>query len=235
MSFFHRFTTVRLINLVTRKDRLKECQAEFARHDLDATPVIPYFAVKPTTLPSNWEGVLGLGVYGCFLSHLTVLREFMEFSEYESDTLLVMEDDIKFVGGLSGPIPDADIVYYGRLNHPAPAEKGWTALAPTNGVVGLHCYSVNRITAARLVAYLEQVIKRPDGHPMGGVQHVDGAVSMFRALYPDVKTVLCSPYLASQRSSATDLHESYITHLNALPIVGPALNLARKLKNRLAS
>jgi len=91
-SILAHFDQVRIINLASRADRKAECIQEFARWGLPMDNTRFYTATKPTVVPAYWQH-LPAGVYGCFMSHLTVLKK---FSQSNDSRLLVMEDDIQF-------------------------------------------------------------------------------------------------------------------------------------------
>jgi glycosyl transferase family 25 len=71
-----------------------------------------------------------------------------------------------------------------------------------------HAYAVNGNVLPRLVKHLEKVMRRPSGHPEGGRQHYDGALSTFRAQNEDIKTVIVAPSVGRQRSSRSDITEN---------------------------
>lgn len=233
MTFIQQFDQHRVINLAHRADRRQEVRQEFASQGMASYPNF-YLATKPTEMPEGW---VSLGTFGCFMSHLNVLREFLASKD---ETLLVLEDDIKFVNNPNALIqflPEAwDIAYFGALNIEAPKGQGpFAVLSPTQMVMGAHCYAVNRKGAEAIVAFCERALTLPDGHPLGGPQHYDGAISMCRGQNHNLVTVIASPFVASQRASATDIHENRITKLDRLPVIGFALKMMRRVKNKLAA
>ena len=52
---------------------------------------------------------------------------------------------------------------------------------------------------------------------------------MFRAQNPDVRTLIASPNLGSQRSSRSDISAAWY---DRMPIVGNVINLGRRLLRR---
>ncbi len=56
-----------------------------------------------------------------------------------------------------------------------------------------------------MVDYLEAMLQRPKGSPDGGPMHVDGAYSWFRRAHPEVAAYVCTPSVAQQRSSRSDI------------------------------
>ena len=59
---------------------------------------------------------------------------------------------------------------------------------------------------AALVPYLEAMLARPPGDPLGGPMHIDGAYCWFRRAHPGMATWLTNPPLGYQRASRTDIH-----------------------------
>jgi hypothetical protein len=63
-----------------------------------------------------------------------------------------------------------------------------------------HCYAVHQRALPRLVAYLEEVERRPEGHPAGGKMYIDGSFSLYREHNPDSSR--CSPTRCCRCSAA---------------------------------
>jgi len=68
--FFDYFDAKYLISLPERKERLQYVQKQFEKHRLPFTEIILFKGVKCR----EKEGFRDLGVRGCFLSHLEVLK-----------------------------------------------------------------------------------------------------------------------------------------------------------------
>jgi glycosyl transferase, family 25 len=227
------FSATRVINLTSRHDRRQETLDEFTRHGLRFARQVEFFQASR---PATTEGFPTLGCRGCFQSHLRLLRW---FADSELDSLLVLEDDIRFFD-VRSPVLDTlretpwDIAYFGRCDMKSPkGPQRLQRLAPTSGVQGLHCYAIKRDVAGRLADYLEACLQREPGHPEGGPMHVDGAFSMFRARNPDVVTLLATPFLAGFRRSSTDIHDTKIKRIESLPGMHALLSSVRKLRNEL--
>jgi glycosyl transferase, family 25 len=235
MNLFDHFGATRIISLRDRVDRRRETREELRTAKLPFGGKVAFF---DAICPSELRGFPSIGAHGCYMSHLGVL-EHLVASKLPS--LLVVEDDIRFSPDLDIGVEatlrtidtlDWDILYFGRLDGPAPEQTTHRlrALDAADGVMGAHCYAVNARVAPRIVAYLRACLARPPGDPVGGPMHVDGAFSMFRAANPDVRTFLVEPYVASQRSSATDIDTR--RWLDTLPVVRTLVARARTLRNR---
>jgi hypothetical protein len=182
------------------------------------------------------EGFPTLGLHGCFLSHLGVLKR------ARADGLsrvLVFEDDCQITRRL-GAYRDSileqlqgqpwDLVYLGHDLDLGPVDPE----APprlsrySRDIALLHFYGVNHTVFDRLIGFLEASIHRPPGHPEGGPMSPDGAFSYFRRLNPDVVTLVASPILGWQRSSRTDNHP--LRWVDRYPVVRDLISLARRGK-----
>ena len=80
-----------------------------------------------------------------------------------------------------------------------------------------------------LLEFLETVMARPAGHPLGGPQHYDGALNTFYFQYPDVKVVVAEPSIAFQRRSRSDISTG---RFDAMPVIGRLIALYRALRYR---
>lgn len=240
MNLFDKFDCVRVINLITRPDRKWECEAEFRKHNMPFQNVSFYPAVKPTEKPDNWANYT-LGCYGAFQSHLGVIKEFLRS---EQKTILIHEDDIKLLQPRSqylDLLPEGwDMLYFGRCDKASPKhpQSGWRWVSPSEGIQGLHAYALTRKGAQAIVEFLERAQTLQDGDPRGGVQHVDGAISMARGMRDAggelrIKAFILEPFICHFRASATDIHDTKMTRLAKIPGLAPLLNGARKIKNSL--
>ena len=223
------FERIVVINLPQRLDRRREMEAQLQSINLTAE----FFpAIQPRD-QGEWPS---LGARGCFLSHYTVLKEALSIG---SENVLFLEDDLDFSPSL--PSFEAELIrqissqpwdflYLGHLEMQSVLDTGRLQLVPWSaGLRTTHFYAVNRSVLARLVAFLEQVMSRPDGHPLGGPQHIDGAYSMFRAQNPDVITLIANPVLGAQRSSRSDITAAWY---DSVPGLVNVLNIARSVRRR---
>ena len=203
------FDRAEIINMTSRLDRRRETEAEFAQHGFPVNTKKSRFF--PAITPEDAAGFPNRGVRGCFLSHMNVLAS---ARDNQLRHVLVLEDDISFsrnikplgtqaVVALAGL--DWDIAYLGHAIDNAPGEAEW--LPVTTPMLLAHCYAINGRTLPRLVEFLEQILRRPAGHPDGGPMHYDGALNTFIQQNPEIKAYFFSKNLGYQRPSRTDLHE----------------------------
>lgn len=205
------FDSVYIINLPARTDRKMEMEDQFSKIGvhIDGERVRFFPAIRP----DGPAGFPTLGTRGCFLSHLAALTHARDSGV---SNVLLIEDDCNFVGNFSDrmvllqdtmPKNAWSFLYGGTLNtiEPNKLQNGW--LDPAQGVMGSHFFAVSGAVLPDLVAYLEAMLQRPPGDPLGGPMHVDGAYSWFRAAHPACATYVAVPELAYQRSSATDIHQ----------------------------
>jgi hypothetical protein len=221
------FAAVFVINLVDRSDRRRDMEAELKRAGIKAT----FFnATRPTEL-GDWPS---LGAKGVFLSHYSILKIALETG---LSNVLVLEDDVDFSANVAemesqllrelGDQPWG-FLYPGHVEKiAAPKRPGTQLVEWHSGLLTTHFYAVNGSVLPRLVQFLEQAKSRPNGHPLGGPQFIDGAYSMFRAQNPDVRTLIAWPVLGSQRSSRSDITPSRI---DSLPLVRETIDGVRRLR-----
>lgn len=225
-----------VINLPDRADRRADVTRELASVDMPLGPgqVELFAGIRPTSageFPSA-------GVRGCYLSHLGVLRAALEQG---ASSVLVFEDDVTFspllrerAGDLVRGLRERewDFFYLGHvLRLEGVATSSW--LAEWSGSVLLaHAYAVHGRVLPRLVAFLEAALTRPVGSLEGGPMFPDGAFTFFRAANPDVRTLVASPSLASQRSSRSDITPRWFDRVPALREASAAARWARRLLPR---
>ncbi len=221
-----------VINLPERLDRRREMKQELKMLGLSESSerVVFFPAIRPTDkgeFPS-------IGSRGCFLSHLAVLKE---AKSQNLNNLLILEDDLSFTHFL---IKRQDVIvkelqrlnwdfaYLGHAVKAAPIKENifYEYFEPL--MLG-HFLAVNKETISQLVDFLEEVLRRPGGHPEGGPMHVDGAYSTFRKQNPKVVTLIANPSLGFQRSSSSNI-VGY-KWFETLPVLAPLLGAARNAKN----
>lgn len=223
-SLLSYFEHISIINLPDRVDRRREMESQLIK--LGSVPEagrVEFFPAFRPTAKDDWPS---LGARGCFLSHYKVLKQ---ARERKLRNILVLEDDCEFKPALVEFQQDIvrilsetpwDIVYLGHAARPL--ASGTPTLTPWQGPLMLaHLYAVNHTILDRLIAFLEQVMQRPEGHPDGGPQHYDGALTMFRAQNKDVITLIAAPNLAGQRSSRSDIHGRWF---DRVPVLRTAVN-----------
>ena len=230
------FDLIRVINLPERKDRLRVVSRQLALLGIsfEAVKVEIYVAARPTELC----GFDSLGVRGCFLSHLAILKDALARGV---KSVLVMEDDcevpacnLKMIGQVAQRLQGREwgFCYLGHIesvSEPAPGAS--PGLIVFNGPVRMtHLYGVHGHILPALVEYLEGCLVRLPGDPVGGPMDVDGALTMFRAAHPEAITLLAQPAMAVQRSSRSDIR---FNRWEMTPGVKQAMALLRALRPRL--
>ncbi|SNT24027.1 Glycosyltransferase family 25 (LPS biosynthesis protein) [Granulicella rosea] len=227
------FSLTRVINLADRKDRYGEIEQQLKLLGMPFAPgKVEVFAAQR---PTEAAGFPGIGVYGCFLSHLAILKDARDRGV---ESVLVIEDDLE-VGAedrarlveLMERSKDArwGVLHLGHIQELPPVDE--PRLIPFDGPVQTaHLYAIHRDVLPPLIEYLEGCLVRPPGDPVGGPMHYDGALTMFRAANPSVVTLIAQPSLGGQRSSRSDITTR---PLDKVPGVKQALAVLRKLKRAL--
>lgn len=230
MRFREYFDRTYIINLPQRTDRRAEMLSELKRAGLEPEPGrIEFF---PAVKPADAAGFANAGYHGCFRSHLEVLKSARAAG---AKNVLVFEDDAalspRFRQDEEALVEQLrrqawGFVYFGH-NCGTPADRP-TELVPVSGLVGLtHFLAVNGWLFDRLIDFMEQVLRRPPGHPDGGPMSPDGAFHFFMARNPDVPFFLTSPNLGWQRSSRSDLAPRWF---DRVPVLRQAAGAARKAR-----
>ena len=219
------FELIYVINLPERLDRRREMQQQLKLAALKAD----FFPATRVSEAGDWPSV---GARGCYQSHLAILKEALQSQAHR---VMVLEDDLDFSPRLKMfetelldkiALSDWDILYLGHVE-PLP-DQNRLELVPSSGpIMTAHFYAVNARILQRLVTFLELVQSRPAGDPLGGPQHYDGALWMFRQQNPDVKAVIVLPSLGFQRSSRSDICVGWY---DRIPLIPNILNSARRLR-----
>lgn len=204
---FAPFETIRIINLVERRDRRREMERELARIGLTGDPRVAYF---PAIRPSAAGDFTSIGARGVYQSQLAILREAAEAGR----SVLILEDDCDFTAAAAGYDFGSDWdIFYG----------GYYATDPgnlhTSDIVGAHMMGFTAAAARRIVAYLD-ALTYEGIHPP-----IDAAYIWFRRAYPEVATRFAVPPLGIQRSSRSDI--ATIRFYDRNPITRPLANLLR--------
>jgi hypothetical protein len=230
MEFFDRAYAV---NLPERKDRRSMIVRELDKAGMPLTPnkTEIFSAIRP----DDSGGFPSIGARGCFLSHLTILKR---AREERLANVLIVEDDLTISEQFRTEQEvlverlrrtDWDFVYFGHQEKTEETSPG--TLQPFFGPLQMtHFYGVNGKTFDRLISFLDELQQRPGGHPDGGPMHLDGAYSTFRAQNPDIVTLIASPNLGWQRSSASDIHTAWF---DRVPVLKELVGAARAAKGQL--
>lgn len=224
-----------LINLPDRKDRKAEFEGQLQSIGLSLTD--PQVHVFPAIRPETLEGFPTLGTRGCFLSHLGVLEQAVAAN---ATSAIICEDDLDFAPGFLERLPAVlqalgqtqwDIFYAGYTSDyrgdAIEEHADIFRVPPDLHILCAHFYVVKGAAMQDLISYLQDILKRPAGHPDGGPMHYDGALNHFRADRPDLVTLATLPTLGIQRASRTDIHE--LRWFDKVPVVRGLAQLLRKL------
>ena len=230
-SLIEFFDKAYLVNLPERHDRLMEAKREFNKIGVsfpsDKVNVFP--AIKPTEkgdFPT-------IGVKGCFLSHLGVLKK---ARDQRLNNVLLLEDDLSFFSFFKKQQEslvqafqraDWDFAYLGHIkpinaNVPAVLERASHSISTT------HFLAFNGRMFDRLVNFLEEALERPGGHPLGGPMHVDGAYALFQEQNPEVVTLVSNPGLGFQRASRSSLSNN--NWFDQAPVFAQLIKVGRRAK-----
>ncbi len=227
-SMFDRFEKAVVINLPERLDRRRDTVAELERVGASGVSFFP--AIRPAS-----AGVFGSrGEHGCFLSHMSVLKE-----HQTAKSLLVMEDDVAFSPSfgsrslIASSLPDNwDIFYAGHYQLPE-VRVDWTqdGLVGVDGSVefiGAHCYGIRGPAISRLLHFCENLLdsKQPPDRCMP----FDGAINIARREL-GLRTFAAIPPLAHQRPSRTDI--ANVRWFDRIKPLEPLVYALRKVKHRL--
>jgi hypothetical protein len=238
MKLIDYFSRVRIISLLSRSDRRAAITRELIKHGmtLELGKVDFFDAIRPNTA----AGFPSIGLHGCFLSHLQILKE---ARAQALDRVLVLEDDLqlwKRFQAYVGPLLDQlcsqhwGIVYFGhsvKLNYLPSATL--VSVPSTQRIMLTHFLGINGSLFDRLIDFFEGLRQRPPGHPEGGPMSIDGGFSTFRLQNPDVVTLLANPSLGWQRSSRTDAHPN--KWFDRAPVIRDAVAWMRRGKSLLNS
>jgi hypothetical protein len=227
------FALTRVVNLPSRTDRYREISAQLAALGMPfAAGEVELF---PAICPEEAAGFTKPAVRGCFLSHLEILRDARARGVAN---VLILEDDLQVqpqdTDTLSQMAEELmqrpwGIAYFGHFLAATPSQSPvWVSLQ--GELRTSHFYAVNSSVFNRLIGYLEDCLKRPPGHPVGGPMEYDGALNMFRLWHPDTITLIAQPSLGNQRSSQSDIHPSGERRISG---IHQAASLARLVKKTL--
>jgi glycosyl transferase family 25 len=203
------FARTCVINLPERSDRRKAMTQELAAAGMPLKP--GKVEIFPGIRPDDAGGFSGIGVRGCFLSHLSILKQAQKDG---LANILIMEDDLtiskrfkadqeKLINQLAQT--DWGFVYFGHTAEVEETTSPATFQPYSQPMVTAHFYAINGTIVGQLIDFLEALLQRPPGHPDGGPMHLDGAYSTFRERNPEILTLIAVPNLGWQRSSRSDI------------------------------
>ncbi|WP_020042454.1 glycosyltransferase family 25 protein [Salipiger mucosus] len=233
------FDRVYVINLPDRADRRAEMAAQLSRLGLGFDH--PSVTLVPGVRPDDPGEFPGLGVRGCYMSHLSVLEAGLRDG---AERFLLLEDDADFVRGIEERLPalaaaardeDWGLLWAhmpGRYHAPPTATPDLLhEVSPDTPIKLAHMVGVTREAAELALPYLRAIAERPYDDPAGGPMHVDGAYFWFRRAHPGVRTLAPETALALQRSSRSDIHRG--RWYETMPVVGELVAGLRRAKNAL--
>lgn len=233
MDFENYFGRTYIVNLSERLDRRTGMSHELHRAGFDIES--DHFNFFPAIKPADKKAFPSIGVLGCFLSHLEILK----LAEKENlKSVVLMEDDLaipKNFQSLVEPICQQlsqtswDVVMLGHLPYmhsatdegeqPATAnqrlENQDCCLKSTQSPLrGTHLYAVNQPAYRKLIEFLEDLLtarsERQWLESDGQIDNLDGAyldtaLYLFNKNVSDVQFFEVSPSLGWQRSSSSDI------------------------------
>ena len=227
MKLIDFFERAYVINLSDRKDRRRMMVQELKKIEMPLTP--NKTEILSAIRPDDAGEFPSVGARGCFLSHLAILKR---AKEDRLGQVLIMEDDLTISGrfkthqeSLIDQLRRTDwgFVYFGHME--AGASSPVTLRLFSGPMLTTHFYGINGVIFDRLLSFLEELQRRPGGHPDGGPMHIDAAYSTFRAQNPDIITLIASPNLGWQRSSRSDI--SCNNWFDQVPIFKQLVGVAR--------
>lgn len=209
-NIFDFFDQSYVINLPSRTDRRRRILRELTR--LQGGALSDKIKIFPGIRPGTPNGFQSVGAYGLMLTYLALLDDAMKRG---LTNLLIMEDDLIFTPQAVTSSPRViqelttckwDFAYLGHQLELKAKESLFQEYL--DDIVTAHFVAIKGHILPELKKYLEEVLNRPAGHPLGGRVHVDGAMSLFRRGRPHLKTLVAVPVLGYQGSSSSDITPS---------------------------
>ena len=254
------FDRIYAINLPERVDRRKGIEKELKAIGLDfSCPDVNLFSA---VRPSDPLAFPNIGVLGCYLSHLEILRE---ARDNNFQNILVMEDDLAISRQFS-------VVEKSLISQLRELDYGIVFLgySPYNGleysdyyteesreqisgdsisfqkskypVKGTHFYAVNHRIYDDLIAFLEELLEKRTKNisiqtkPLLGDldgAYIDTAYYLFFERQHEIDYLIASSSLGWQRSSKSDITPSRLEKLSFLKPLMFLIEIAREIKNQL--
>jgi glycosyl transferase family 25 len=221
---FDQFDRIRIVSLPERIDRRKLMALELQKAGLSGDPRVKFF----DALRMSGAGLFrSAGSHGCYHSHLQLMYEASD----EGHSILILEDDCKFLPGISEyALPKLWDVFYGGYYPKNPDDLHGTE------IVGSHFMGFSAQAAKKASVYLENLLDPkfpPDPEAANESDFnpairppIDGAYVWFRRAHPELTTVF--ELLSVQRPSRSDIAPPKF--YDRLPILRTAARLARQFK-----
>ncbi len=239
MKIIDYFDKIYIIYMPERYDRFKHMEKQVSRLGIDKdNNKLVWF---PGLKYEDAAGFRKASIRGCVMSHYTIMKQ---ATEEGVEKFLVLEDDCMFSRRLiknEQEIVDElksrewDFVYLGhgsKIKHQQNNQTYFIKVDPNQGISLTHfCAYQGRFTQ-RLIQLMTDSFNRADGDPKGGPMGFDAYMKFFRARNQNAVTLVASPSLGGQCSSASNLTPSKLDHYKLLK---PILGQARRLKNVIRS
>jgi glycosyl transferase family 25 len=228
------FDQIYIINLEERTDRKVEISEQLQLVGLSfSDPLVQLFPAHRPETPGDFPSI---GARGCFMSHLDIIGQAMSSGH---NSILILEDDMDWT--LAALAPDNDVLQTftdtdWKFLHGGLGADGWDRntkfhlkqVMANQGLLLTHFIGLRGDAIQLAHRYLSDILSRPPGSPLGGPMHVDGAYSWLRKDHAEIASYICSPSVACQRPSLSDI--SPHTGLKAMPIISHVLTVVRKIR-----
>jgi|SRR5579871_322845 len=233
VNLYEYFDRIAIIHLPERKDRFASLTSELRGLGIDIRQ--PKVEVPFAPRPDDACGFPSRGVYGNFLSHLTILRRAREDG---LQSVWVLEDDAIFSrrmrreqAALVERLQHTEwgLCFFGHSLTRELAGEPVGLIRPPGDFMWAHCYAVHARALPRIVTYLEQAIELPAHHPSGSKLYIDAAFTLFRKFNPDVVTLVGNPVLSLQKRCPSQLNDP--RWFDTLSLTRPLVNLARRMRD----
>lgn len=237
MKLVDYFDRIYIIFLPERTDRVRQMKNQLAKLGLDNNKVIWFPGLKYT----DAAGFPKASVRGCVMSHYAILKQ---AAEEGVERVLILQEDCMFSRRLVRHEQDIvnelasthwDFAYLGhgvktaRMNQ---AKTYFIKAELDQQILLTHFCAFHSRVIPRLLNLVTNSFNLPPGHPGGGPMYFDGYMNFFRSRNLDTVTLIASPSLGGQYSSASNLNPGKLDHYRFL---SPLLKLARAIKNTIRS
>jgi glycosyl transferase family 25 len=234
MNLYEYFDRISIIHLPERTDRFNALVVELRSLGIDIAQ--SKIDIPHAPRPADANGFPSRGVYGNFLSHLGIVRRALNDG---LGAVWVLEDDAIFSRRMCRSQDalvdrlqrgDWDICYFGHSLTKELSGQPAGLVAPPADFIWAHCYALSARVLPRLMDYMERAIDLPAGHPEGGKLYIDGALTLFRRINPDVVTLVSNPALSIQKGSFSSLNER--RWYDSSPLLHPLTAAARRVRDQ---
>lgn len=232
-SIIEYFDKIYIINLPYRQDRRDEIEQQLQSigTSLSHEKINLFSAIRPEDA-GEFDSI---GTKGCFLSHLSILKNAKQNSY---DRILILEDDVNFTKDFRNQAHQTlaflknnrwNIFYGGHILDLDNYNDNLVEVSPLDRIVTSHFIAIQGQAINTLFNELSLMLNRKSGDQKGGPMHVDGAYSTIRKKYPEYTTYVANPAMGYQRASRTDIHQN--KWFDKIPVIKQIVSLLRKFKN----